>query len=79
MPILAGISKMNFFRFSLYTFISSLPLNFLYIYAGIKAGDNFNKIFGYFVKLNYVVIAALAILILWYIYRHMTGRHLTHE
>lgn len=78
-PILAGISKMNFFRFSLYTFISSLPLNFLYIYAGIKAGDNLNKIFSYFVKVNYVVIVALAILIIWYIYRHMTGRHLTHE
>ena len=78
-PILAGVSKMNFLRFSLYTLISSLPLNLLLIYAGIKAGDNFNKIFDYFVKLNYVVIATLAILIIWYIYRHITGRHLTHE
>lgn len=78
-PILASVSKMNFFRFSLYTLISSLPLNFLYIYAGIKAGDNFDVIFDYFVKLNYLVIATVAILIIWYIYRHMTGRHLTHE
>ena len=78
-PILAGISKMNFVRFSLYTFISSLPLNFLYIYAGIKAGDNFNKILGYFIKLNYAVIIAAAILIIWYIHRHIKGRHLTHR
>ena len=78
-PIFAGISKMNFFRFSLYTLASSLPLNFLYIYAGIKAGDNLNKLFAYFVKLNYVVIVALAILIIWYIYRHIKGKHLTHK
>ena len=78
-PILAGISKMNFLRFSLYTIISSLPLNLLYIYAGIKAGDNLNKIFVYFEKLNYLVMVAVIVLVIWYIYRHMTGRHLTHE
>lgn len=78
-PILAGISKMNFFRFSWYTFVSSLPLNFIYIYAGIKAGDNFNKIFGYFEKFNYVVVVALIILIIWYVYRHLKGGHLTHQ
>lgn len=78
-PILAGISKMNFLRFSLYTFLSSLPLNFVYIYAGIKAGDNFNKIFGYFAKFNYVVIAIIIVLVIWYVYRHIKGRHLTHK
>lgn len=78
-PILAGISKMNFVRFSLYTIISSLPLNFIYIYAGIKARDNFNKIFDYFVRFNYVVMVAIIILVVWYIYRHTKGRHLTHE
>lgn len=78
-PILAGISKMNFLRFSWYTFISSLPLNFLYIYAGVKAGDNFYKILWYFEKLNYIVILAVGILIIWYLYRHKMGKHLSHE
>lgn len=78
-PILAGISKMNFVRFSLYTFVSSFPLNLIYIYAGIKAGDGFNKIFDYFVKFNYVVIVAIVVLVIWYMYRHTKGRHLTHE
>lgn len=78
-PILAGIAKMRFGRFSFYTLLGFLPLNFLYVFAGMKAGDNLHKIFGYFVKLNYLVIAAVAILIIWYIYRHITGRHLTHE
>lgn len=78
-PILAGVSKMNFFRFSLYTLISSLPLNFVYIYAGIKVGDNFSKLLGYFEKLNYIVVFVIVVLVLWYVYRHVKGRHLTHD
>src|SRR3989344_9515444 len=78
-PILAGISKMNFARFSFYTFISSLPLNFIYIYAGIKARDNFSKILDYFEKFNYAVVAIIFILLILYTYRHIKGRHLTHE
>lgn len=78
-PILAGVSKMNFFRFSFYTLVSSLPLNLLYIYAGIKTGDNLSKIFGYFEKLNYLFIAGIIILAMWYAYRHIKGWHLTHK
>ena len=77
-PILAGISRMNVYRFSLYTFLISLPLNLLYIYIGIKAADNFKSILVYVEKFNYAVIAILAILIVWYVYRHRRGKHLTH-
>ena len=77
-PILAGISRMNVYRFSIYTFLISLPLNLLYIYIGIKAADNFKSILVYVEKFNYAVIAILAILIVWYVYRHRRGKHLTH-
>src|SRR3989344_3119316 len=78
-PILAGIARMRFNKFSLYTLLGFLPLNFLYVFVGIKAGDNLNKIFGYFEKLNYIVVAVVIVLIMWYVYRHIKGRHLTHE
>lgn len=78
-PIPAGISRMRLSRFSLYTFLGSVPLNFLYVYAGIKAGDNLDKILGYFEKFNYFFIAAVIILVVWYIYRHINKKHLTHE
>lgn len=78
-PILAGIARMSFNKFSFYTLLGFLPLNFLYLFIGIKAGDNLNKILGYFEKFNYVVIAVIIILVIWYMYRHKTGRHLTHE
>lgn len=78
-PIPAGISKMNLSKFSLYTFFGSIPLNFLYVYAGIKAGDNLDTIFSYLEKFNYVFIAAVGIMIIWYIYRHKMRQHLTHD
>ena len=78
-PIPAGLSRMNLSKFCLYTFIGSLPLNFLYVFVGMKAGDNLNKILSYLEKFNYIIIVAVVILIIWYVYRHKTGRHLTHE
>ncbi|OGN03022.1 MAG: hypothetical protein A2655_02520 [Candidatus Yanofskybacteria bacterium RIFCSPHIGHO2_01_FULL_43_42] len=78
-PIPAGISRMNLRKFSLYTFFGSMPLNFLYVYVGIKAGDNLERIFNYVEKFNYVFVGLLAILVIWYIYRHKTRKHLTHD
>jgi hypothetical protein len=42
------------------------------------AGDNFNKILEYFEKFNYFFITVLAVIIIWYIYRHKTRKHATH-
>ena len=33
-PIPAGITRMSLSKFSLYTFLGSMPLNFLYVYVG---------------------------------------------
>ncbi len=77
-PIPAGISRMRLSKFSLYTFLGSIPLNFLYVYIGIKAGDNLDKVFGYLEKFNYVFVVLLVVLVIWYIYRHKKKKHLTH-
>ncbi|MEX2090885.1 MAG: DedA family protein [Candidatus Paceibacterota bacterium] len=78
-PILAGIFRMDILRFSLLTFFMSVPYNLLLLFIGMKVGDNFYKVLRYFERFNYVVLVALIILIIWYVYRHRTGRHLTHE
>lgn len=78
-PIPAGIVGMNLKKFSLYTLIGSIPLNVLYIVAGMKVGDNLDRILDYFGPLNYIVIIALVVLIILYIYRHKRGKHLTHD
>lgn len=79
-PIPAGISRMSLSKFSFYTFFGSMPLNFLYVYIGVKAGDALvSKMFGYFEKFNYVFVFLLVVLVIWYIYRHKKRKHLIHE
>lgn len=78
-PIPAGISRMNVAQFSFFTIIGSMPLNLLYLLVGIKAGDNLDTILRYFEKFNYIVMAVMVILVLWYVYRHTIGKHLTHR
>src|SRR3989344_1590414 len=78
-PIPAGISRMNLRKFSVYTFFGSIPLNFLYVYVGIKAGNNLDRIFGFLDKFNYVFVAMLAVLVIWYVYRHKKRKHLIHD
>ena len=78
-PIPAGISRMSLSKFSVYTFFGSIPLNFLYVYAGIKAGNNLDRIFGFLDKFNYVFAAILAVLVIWYVYRHKKRKHLIHD
>src|SRR3989344_5352574 len=77
-PIPAGISRMKLSKFYLFTFLGSIPLNFLFVYVGIKAGDNLDGIFNYLEKFNHVFVGLLIILVIWYIYRHKTKTHLTH-
>lgn len=78
-PIPAGITRMPLGRFALYTFIGSLPLNVLYILAGMKAGDHFQQILGYFEKVGYVIVALVVAFGIWYVYRHIRGKHATHN
>lgn len=78
-PIPAGISRMSLSKFSVYTFFGSIPLNFLYVYVGIKAGDNLDGIFGFLDKFNYIFVATLAVLAIWYVYRHQKRKHLIHD
>ena len=78
-PILACILRMNIYKFSLYTFLISIPINFLYIFIGIKMADNFEELLAYFDKLNYVFVGIIAVFIIWYVIRHAKGKHLTHE
>ncbi|OGN02740.1 MAG: hypothetical protein A2651_00485 [Candidatus Yanofskybacteria bacterium RIFCSPHIGHO2_01_FULL_42_12] len=78
-PIPAGISRMNLSKFSLFTFLGSMPLNFLYVYVGFKADDYIQKLLTYFEKFNYILAVLLIVLVIWYIYRHKTKRHLTHD
>lgn len=64
----AGISRMHFYRFVVYTFLGSLPWSIALTYLGFQLGENWNSLKPYFHRLDGVIIAALLLgaAFLWY-------------
>ncbi|HXK35853.1 MAG TPA: DedA family protein [Candidatus Paceibacterota bacterium] len=75
----AGVSRMPFKEFTFYSFVGMLPYNFALIYLGAKLGERAAILSEYFHKFDYLGTGALVAFIAWYIYRHIKGKHLTHD
>ncbi|HVP37354.1 MAG TPA: DedA family protein [Terriglobales bacterium] len=67
----AGIAKMNFPRFVIYTFLGSLPWCFILAYIGKILGENWQSIKGYFRGADVIIVAIVVLGISFYIYRHV--------
>ncbi|MEK7579879.1 MAG: DedA family protein [Patescibacteria group bacterium] len=75
----AGLAKMNFRKFSMYTILGSLPRNFILIFLGFKLGKNWPAVINFLQKSQYVIVFLLALALIWYIYRHLKHRHFSHN
>ncbi|MBM2820541.1 MAG: hypothetical protein HW405_301 [Candidatus Berkelbacteria bacterium] len=71
----AGISKMHFGRFVLYSFLGSLPWCLLLAYIGQKMGENWESLRTYFHKFDYIILGLIILGIIWYIRRHLKNRN----
>lgn len=67
----AGISRMNFPKFIVYTFLGSLPFCYFLAYIGKKMGDNWNTLGVYFHKFDAVIGIIILVGIIWFIRRHL--------
>lgn len=67
----AGIAKMDFKRFVLYSFAGSLPWTFALAYVGYLLGPQWKAIVGIFRGLDVVVIVTVVALVAWYVHRVM--------
>ncbi len=67
----AGISRMNFPKFALYTFLGSLPWCFALAYVGKILGENWAKIRIYFQKADLLIAVLVLTAIGFFIYRHL--------
>ncbi|MEM7824742.1 MAG: DedA family protein [Candidatus Aenigmatarchaeota archaeon] len=63
----AGISKMNVFKFAIYTLIGSVPWNFALLYSGVLLGKNWETVLRYTTILDGIVIAIIIILVIWWL------------
>ena len=66
----AGIARMNFPMFVLFTFVGSLIWCFILALAGQQLGTHWKDVGGTLHKYDYVVAAVLLVLVGLFIYRH---------
>lgn len=67
----AGVAKMNFGRFAVFTFLGALPWNLLLVLIGLKAGENWNILHDYFRKADIFIVLFIVFLVVWYVWRHI--------
>jgi membrane protein DedA with SNARE-associated domain len=63
----AGMARMPFWKFTLYTAAGSVPWVLMLGYVGVKVGDNWEKIQARLHYLDYTVVAAVLFLIAWWV------------
>lgn len=70
----AGVARMNFLRFNLYTFLGSLPWCWLLAYAGMKLGADWDAVAPYFHRFDTVLAAVVVAAFAWLVYHRWTHR-----
>lgn len=71
----AGISRMNFGKFMLYTFLGSLPWTFALAYLGYAFGpalqQKLSQMSNVFHGLDVIIIGLVVVAVAFYVYRHL--------
>ncbi|MCP2032525.1 membrane protein DedA with SNARE-associated domain [Okibacterium sp. HSC-33S16] len=65
----AGIEKMNLGVFGVLTALGSLIWNSIFVIAGFLLGENWSAVLEYADILKYVVVAGVAVLVVWWVVR----------
>ena len=74
----AGIAKMNPARFTIYTFVGSIPWCFGLAYIGVIFGEHWHVLGPYFQKFDFLMGLGLVALVVFFIWRHWP-QHLKSE
>ena len=70
----AGVARMNFPRFVIYTFVGSFPWCLGLSYVGMKLGENWDTLGVYFHRFDIVIGILIAMGVLYYVWHHLKGR-----
>jgi len=63
----AGVARMNFLRFNIYTFLGSLPWCLALAYAGLKLGERWTILRQYFHRFDTVIVILVVIAAAWFV------------
>jgi len=69
----AGISKMPFVKFCIYTFLGSFPWCILLAFLGIQLGNHLDTLSPIFHSLDVVILVVVVILVALYVWRHLNN------
>jgi len=67
----AGIARMNFTKFVIYTFVGSIPWCLALGYLGKKLGDHWEVLGAYFHQFDFVIVVIIIAMVIWYVWRHV--------
>ena len=67
-PIAAGIAKMNFWEFSIFTFIGSSIYIFILALVGYRLGDNWEKVEEYLQYSDYIAVVLVVVIFAFIVY-----------
>lgn len=73
----AGIARMNFPRFVLFTFVGALPWCYLLAYVGVKMGQEWDNLRSYFHQFDIVIGFVLALALGYFLWSHWPKRSST--
>lgn len=67
----AGIARMNFAKFCVFTFIGALPFCYLLTWAGVKLGEHWDQVHVWLQKADFAVTAVLVVLFSLWLWHHL--------
>ena len=67
----AGIARMNFWRFSFYTFVGSYPWSLGLAYGGFKLGENWEHMRQVMRPFDFPIAGIIAVAVAWFIYHRI--------
>lgn len=70
----AGVARMNFGRFIIYSFLGSLPWTLLLAFIGQKMGENWENLRPIFHRFDYVILGLIILGAIFWIWRHLKNR-----
>ena len=70
----AGVARMNFLRFNIYTFLGSLPWCLALAYAGLKLGERWTILRQYFHRFDTAILILIVIAAAWFLRNRWRNR-----